>query len=221
MKRKTRQYIEISIVFFIISLIVSSTPGLISLGKNIPIKMMLMILPYIIMVGFVVSVCRVSRKSLSTALGFNKDNIGKQLLIALVIFVVITFVFVVVPLLLGMGKTDVLRYKITKASTIGFYIIYYMVFVGVGEEIVFRGYFYEIIKNTTSSGVCAVVISSILFGLFHYPVGHNIIQVLITTVIGLILAGSRLKIKDCSTLSVGIAHGLYGTFILILSCVLL
>ncbi|MBU3112040.1 CPBP family intramembrane metalloprotease [Clostridium lacusfryxellense] len=59
-----------------------------------------------------------------------------------------------------------------------------------------------------------------MFGLFHYPVGHNILQVLMTTVIGFIFAVLRLKFKDCTTLSVGIAHGLYDTFILILSCVL-
>lgn len=221
MKIKTRQFLVIGIVFITVMLIASFTPYLISLGNTIPTKMLLMLLPFTFMVGFVVMVIKMQKIQFFPVLGFNKAHIAKQFYIALPIFATTVFIFVVTPLFLGMSKSDVLRSKITNPSIIAFYIIYYMIFVSMSEEIVFRGYLYEKLKETMNSGIWAVVISSVMFGLFHYPVGRNILQVLVTTVIGLIFGLSRLKIKDCSTLSVGIAHGLHDTFILILSCILM
>jgi len=95
-----------------------------------------------------------------------------------------------------------------------------MFFVGVGEELIWRGYFYERIKEITNSGTWAVVISSILFGLWHYPNGQNIMQVLMVSGLGLIYGFARMKVKDCSTLATGIAHGLHDAVIIILSYIL-
>jgi membrane protease YdiL (CAAX protease family) len=67
----------------------------------------------------------------------------------------------------------------------------------------------------------AVIISALMFGFMHFPSGQDFLQVIVTAVIGLFYGFARVKIKNCSTLTVGIAHGLHDTFILILSCFLL
>ena len=120
-----------------------------------------------------------------------------------------------------MDKSDVLSFKTSRIVTVVFYIIYYLIFVGFGEEIVFRGYFYNGIKNVTNSELKAVILSSVAFGLWHYPGGHNIMQVIMTSIIGLIFGFARYKIKDCTVLSTSIAHGMHDAFIFILSCLLL
>jgi membrane protease YdiL (CAAX protease family) len=196
-------------------------PKLVTLGKTVPIKIGFMLLPYLLMFGAVIIVCYLEKAPLGLALGFKKGAIGKQLLVAIPIFALISFFFVVGPLLIGMNQSDVLSFKVSKPGIFVFYIVFDMVFVGMGEELVFRGYFFEKLKKVLNSGVWGVILSSILFGLFHYPNGRNLAQVGITTILGLIFGFSRLKFKNCSTLSVGIAHGLYDTLILILSSILL
>ena len=86
---------------------------------------------------------------------------------------------------------------------------------------VWRGYFYERINRIANSGTWVVVTSSILFGLWHYPNGQNIMQVLMVTALGLMYGFARLKVKDCSTLATGIAHGMHDAAIIILSYILL
>lgn len=221
MKNKARQAMEMCVVLIAIILITSLTPFFVSLGTNLPEKMFFTLLPYILMVGLVVAVSKIGKRPLHLALGINKIHFSKQLLISFGVFLVTFVIFVAMPLVIGMSKSDVLSFKSTNPVSIVFYIFYYLFFVGIGEEIIWRGYFYERLKDLTNSGVLVVIISSVLFGLWHYPLGQNILQVLMTSIIGLILGFSRLKIRDCSTLSVGIAHGLHDTFIFILSCIFL
>ena len=58
----------------------------------------------------------------------------------------------------------------------------------------------------------AIIGSSVLFGAFHLFIG-NIIQMLITTGIGVLFCFCRLKIKNFSTLSLIIGHGVYDALI--------
>ena len=61
----------------------------------------------------------------------------------------------------------------------------------------------------------AIILSSILFGLFHNFNG-SLIQVFITGFIVLVFCIFREKIKDCSLLSLVICHGLYDGLITLL-----
>ena len=54
----------------------------------------------------------------------------------------------------------------------------------------------------------AIIISSLLFGLFHIFNG-NIIQVFVTALIGFLYCIFREKIKGCTLLSLIITHGVY------------
>ena len=63
----------------------------------------------------------------------------------------------------------------------------------------------------------AVVVSSVLFGLWHYPGGQDVLQVIMTAAIGAIYATARLRVRHCSTLATGTAHGLHDLTLLTLA----
>jgi uncharacterized protein len=207
-------------ILLIVILFVIFSPYIFSSGVAIPIKILFELSPYILMVGLVTIACMLKKRPISIGLGFKKSHITKQLFIAIIIFA-ITISFIVIPLLFGANKSDVLSIKVRNPIILIYNVIKAIIFVGVGEELIWRGYFYERIKEITSSGTLAVVTSSILFGLWHFPNGQNIMQVLMVSGLGLLYGFARLKVKDCSTLATGVAHGLHDAVILILSYILL
>nr|MCR5146583.1 CPBP family intramembrane metalloprotease [Clostridia bacterium] len=91
--------------------------------------------------------------------------------------------------------------------------------VAVAEEFIFRGYLLNILKRMSKNTIIPIIVTSLLFGLFHILNG-NIIQVIVTTLIGLILVICKEKIKNCTLLSLIIAHGLYDWLIVLLTAVL-
>lgn len=128
------------------------------------------------MVGVVIMACRMQKRPVFSVLGFSKTHISKQLL---PVFAVTVFLFVIMPLLLGVEKTSWLGSKNINISSTILYVIHYMLFAGPGEEIIFRGYLLERIHDMTGSGIKAVIISSVLFGVWHFPVGQDFLQVLV------------------------------------------
>jgi uncharacterized protein len=66
-----------------------------------------------------------------------------------------------------------------------------------------------------------MVISAVVFGLWHYPNTHSLVNVASTTVIGLFYGFCRWRVKDCSLLSLSVAHGLNDAVIILLSYFLL
>ena len=97
--------------------------------------------------------------------------------------------------------------------------VYLTASVALTEEFIFRGYLLNEFKKLSKNSIIPIIITSVLFGLFHIFQG-SIIQVIITTVIGLILALCKEKIKDCSLLSLIIAHGVYDWLIVLLTAIL-
>lgn len=218
--KRLGQCAEMFAVFIIIGVIAAFSQAVVSMGSNISARMIIMLLIYIVMTLIPVMIYRMKKVPFSD-FGFKRDRLERQFLIALGIFAVTISCFVILPLLFGMNKGDVLSSKTSRAVTAVFLIIYDLIFVGFGEEIIFRGYFYNGIKNVTNSEIKAVILSSVMFGLWHYPNGHNIMQVIATSIIGLIFGFAGYKIKDCTVLSTSIAHGMHDAFIFILSCLLL
>lgn len=185
------------------------------------IKIVANVMVYIILVSIVLVQTKWIEKKGFASLGFAKGKIGRQIVVGVLLSFVTCFLFVLVPMLLGAAKEDVLNRKPVNAYSLLSSAAFYMLFVGPGEEIIFRGYFFERLKTATGSGFIAVLASSLLFGFWHYPNTGSLLTVLMTTLIGVIFSLARLKIKNCSTLSVAAAHGLYDTFILLLSWFLL
>jgi membrane protease YdiL (CAAX protease family) len=220
-KEKTASYLEILAVYLMVTLIVGFSSSLVSLGGNVPVKMTITLLVYAVMAAIPACICFFRKISFSE-LGFTRKKVGKQIIISLCIFTLTFCASVIIPLLLGADKSNVLlSYKYSSVSILIFYIIYDFLFVGFGEEFIFRGYFLNRIGATANSKLLAIILSSILFGLWHYPHGRDIFQVIGTTLIGMVYGFARYKIKDCSLLSVSIAHGLQDTAISVLSYMLL
>lgn len=207
-------------MFLIVFLFANSFPFVFSSDVSIPIKILFELSPYVLMIVLVMAVSKFKKRSLSASLGLKKGHVAKQFFIAAIIFL-ITISFIVIPLLSGADKNNVLNFKASSQIIFFYYIVKDMVFVGMGEEIVWRGYFYERLIKLTGSGTWAAVLSSILFGLWYYPNGQDIMQVVMTTILGLIYGFARLKVKNCSVLATGIAHGLHDSVIMVLSYLLL
>jgi membrane protease YdiL (CAAX protease family) len=139
---RVRQILEMAAVFIFVTVVIAFAIPFMELGKNVPMKLFFQLLPYVVMTGGVILVCKIKKVSLAAALGFTKKNVGRQILIALPIFTLTAALFVGIPFLLGFSKDDVLSFKPLGLWTLAFYIFYDMIVVGFGEEIIFRGYFF-------------------------------------------------------------------------------
>ena len=151
--------------------------------------------------------------------GFSKEKISLQIIIGVVIGFVMSFILTLLPHLLGFGEyvDSGKRYEYLWQFIYEF--VYCIVAIGFVEEFVFRGFIYQKIKSIFRKDITAVIGSSVLFGVFHLFSG-NIIQMVMTALIGAFFCFCRLKIKNCSTLSLIIAHGVYDALITVFSSVL-
>lgn len=224
MSIKTKQVIELLgallTLYLILLAFFAIFPFIATKEVPLPLVILFELSPFILMVGVAIIFTKINKRHLTKALGFEKSNLVKQLGPAAVIFA-ITVSFVVIPLVLGADKGDVLSVKAGSPLILCYYILKKMVFVGMGEELVWRGYFYSRLQEITGSGIWAVILSAALFGLFHFPGSHNWMQVIMTGILGLVYGFARLKLNNCTVLSTGIAHGLHDTTITILSYLLL
>lgn len=105
------------------------------------------------------------------------------------------------------------------------YEFFYCIFaIGLVEEFVFRGFVYKKVKSISQKDMIAILGSSVLFDIFHLFSG-NMIQMLMTVCIGafffFFFCFCRLQIKNCSTLSLIIGHGVYDALITVWASTLL
>ena len=152
-----------------------------------------------------------AEKEKLTAYGIHKEKLEIQILVGIIIGLCMSFMLTVIPILLGLGdmvgeKRELYLWKII------FEFLYCIVGVSLGEEFVFRGFIYEKIMRITNKTSCAVIGSSLLFGLVHIFNG-NILQVIMTAGLGILFCICRLKIRNCTLLSLIIAHGIYDALI--------
>lgn len=145
-----------------------------------------------------------------------KKRLGLQILIGIGIAAVLCFFMGILPILCG---TSLIGSHVNPSvELILLSALQDILFVGVCEEIVFRGY----IKNQFTIWLkkckwLAPLIAAVLFGLWHI-INGSLIQVLFTTLIGCVFGYAKYFIKDCSLLSVIIAHGLYDFSLVLLTC---
>ena len=84
--------------------------------------------------------------------------------------------------------------------------------IGVVIAMIISLIIFEKIKRVAGKDIIAVIISSVFFGVFHFFSG-NLVQMVMTACIGAFFCFCRLKIKNCSTLSLIIGHGVYDALI--------
>ena len=152
--------------------------------------------------------------------GFSKSKMVLQIIVGVLIGITMSFVLTLIPHLFGYGEfvDSGKRYKYLWQFI---YEFFYCIFaIGFVEEFVFRGFIYEKIKCISQKNIIAIISSSVFFGVFHLFSG-NIVQMLMTACMGMFFCFYRLKIKNCSTLSLIIGHGVYDGLITVWASVLL
>ncbi|SDM52014.1 CPBP family intramembrane glutamic endopeptidase [Acetanaerobacterium elongatum] len=220
MKQQFKPVIEMAVVYILLMTVVAFSSDIVKLGNTVGAKMALTVLVYVILTAIPLAVIKLEKIPFSS-LGFSKEKAGKQLLAAAAILAVTIGVCVIIPLLIGINKTEVLGFKCRSLPILIFYVFYDIICVGFGEEVAFRGYFYSRIKALSQKEWMPVIFSALLFGLWHFPNTLNIMNVVMTSILGLGYAFCRWKIKNCSLLSLALAHGLHDAVITVLSYILL
>lgn len=99
------------------------------------------------------------------------------------------------------------------ANGCSLYIVLSQLLVAFAEELFFRGYLLEMMKDVARTSERAVIVSALLFGLWHYPISHNIGLVIITFFLGAIYGTLRTLFekteKEIGIVSLSIAHWLF------------
>lgn len=99
------------------------------------------------------------------------------------------------------------------ANGCSLYVVLSQLLVAFAEELFFRGYLLEMMKDVARTSERAVIVSALLFGLWHYPISHNIGLVIITFFLGAIYGTLRTLFakteKEIGIVSLSIAHWLF------------
>lgn len=216
MEVKDRKKIMIHIVIAIIGVVASL------LGVNVFNQYVLMSMPLVwrmvlaIVTYLVIAIVPfgviIFHKDKWSDYGFSKEKIGYQVLIGVAIALCMSFVFTVIPHLAGKSDWVNNQHQYQYMWQFIYDFVYYIFAIALVEEFLFRGFFYTKMEILFGSSAGAIVGSSILFGLFHFLSG-NIVQIILTGIIGAIFCICRVKIKNCTLLSVIIAHGVYDALI--------
>ena len=183
------------------------------------LRMVSMLLVYWLIALIPIVVMRVNKDKL-VDYGFSKSKLGLQMIVGVLIGIAMSFILTLIPHLLGFGEyvDSGKRYKYLWQFI---YEFFYCIFaVGFVEEFVFRGFIYEKINRICQKDLITIIGSSVLFGVFHLFSG-NFIQMLMTACIGAFFCFCRLKVKNCSTLSLIIGHGVYDALITVWASTLL
>lgn len=218
MTSNRRQMTDLIGVVSLLFLLVIMFPSLISWarGFSLPLRILVDLSPYVVSIGVIARLCAVRGVPLARGLGFSTDGLARQATVALILFAV-TISFVLVPALFG---ADAVGEPETRTFQFIYQIVKVMIFVGLGEELVWRGYVLTQASLALGSEKAGIFVSSMLFGLWHYPVGGDLLQVVGAALLGLLYALARYRIKRCSTLATGLAHGLHDTAILVIARIL-
>lgn len=187
---------------------------------NLPLiaRMILMIIMYWLIAIVPIMIC-IKNKNKLIDIGFNKNKILKQIIVGIVIALIMSLLFTFIPILIFGKENTYTGYNYKYIWQYVYQFFYLIVGVSLTEEFIFRGYLLNNLKKINNNKIIPIIVTSLLFGLFHIFSG-GIIQVFITSLIGLIFAICKEKVKDCSLLSIIIAHGIYDWLIVLLTAIL-
>ncbi|NBK18075.1 CPBP family intramembrane glutamic endopeptidase [Anaerotruncus sp. 1XD42-93] len=156
-----------------------------------------------------VLITKVERRSMA-AFDYEDRYLGRQILWGILLGIALFLVLGLVPILLR--TTTILFNPFTPESVKGqllYEFVYNFFFVAQVEEKVFRGYYLARVEEATGSKFIAVLGSTILFVIPHMIARGIGTYLVSTSVMGLVLALTRLRLKTYSMLTVVLAHGLY------------
>lgn len=151
--------------------------------------------------------------------GFAKEKLGNQIAVGALVGIAMSLVLTLLPHLLGFGEYFSSGKNYTELWQFVYEFFYCILAVGAAEELVFRGFIYKKTMDISGKAWVAVVVSSVLFGLFHI-LGGSIAQIIMTAFIGAFWCLCKMKIRNCTLLSLIIAHGIYDAMIVVWTAVL-
>lgn len=178
----------------------------------LPLRMVLMIVTQWLLF-LVPAILMIVNKEKLCSIGLKKEKILSQIGIGVLLAVSMSLVLTILPITLGL-KEIVGNTTYTQTWKFVYQFIYAIFGVALAEELIFRGYIFKKLLKIKNSKWFAIIISSVLFGLFHIFNG-NIIQVFMTAFIGFIYCIFREKIKGCTLISLIVAHGVYDALIVL------
>lgn len=143
---------------------------------------------------------------------FSREKVGAQILVGIAIGAAMSLVLTLPIFLTGHGEWSDNGKHYRYLWQYLYEIVYCVGAVSLTEEFIFRGFLYRKLHALSGSSAAAVLVSSLAFGLFHI-FGGSLVQIGITTLMGLFLCLVRSKVKHCTTLSLIIGHGLYNFLI--------
>jgi len=176
---------------------------------TVALRLAVYVLLYIVLILAIFLINRIDQGNLE-AIGFQSKGIGKQCIIGIGLFLAVSALFIAVPWffgLLGLPNKEALWWAIPHK----------LILVGFSEELLFRGYLLGRLKQLMNSNIAAILLSSFAFGIWHFISSGNALQLVVTAAIGVCLALPRVYEKNCSVLSVALAHGLYDSLLAVLS----
>jgi len=86
------------------------------------------------------------------------------------------------------------------------------------EEVIFRGHLFKKLSDINNSKWFAIIASSVLFGLFHI-FNFHLLQIVVTTIMGIYWCVFKEKFKHCTLLSLIIGHALHNLFIPVITAI--
>ncbi len=152
-------------------------------------------------------------------IGFTKKNLPMQVVGGIAGGVITSALILTIPALLGHLRFFYGRVDGVTVPGVAIEILLCVLGVGMVEECIFRGYIYRKLLDAKDSKWLAILVSSVLFGLSHILNG-NPIQIVMTTVLGIIWSIGRARIPNFTLLSLVIAHGLHDALLPVVAVIL-
>ncbi|UTT68474.1 CPBP family intramembrane metalloprotease [Arthrobacter sp. DNA4] len=213
--KRPRQVLPLFAVLLVLFAVAALWPvvGRVTGNAELPVQIAANLAPFAVFFGAVALAARFEGISLATAVGFSTRHAVRQLLTALALLAA-TLALTVAAAALG--------FRMFGEGEGGLLFFLYAAFrsfllVGFGEELIWRGYVLGAMRRNMHSDAAAVLLSSVLFGVWHYPGGQDVLQVLMTMLFGVLWGMARLRIRHCSTFSTGTAHGLHDLALLVIA----
>lgn len=197
--KRVKSIVQVTSALLIMMGIIHATMTIKSVAPNVPAEI-LQNGAYVLMVLGTLAFIAMSKKSLRDV-GLFRVHFVRQLIVGGVIGGI---------LLVVCGAFTGWRFF---ANGCSLYVVLSQLLVAFAEELFFRGYLLEMMKDVARTSERAVIISAFLFGLWHYPISHNIGLVIITFFLGVIYGTLRTLFektkKEIGIVSLSIAHWLF------------
>lgn len=197
--KRVKSIVQVTSALLIMTGIIHTTMVIKNVAPNFPAEI-LQSGAYVLMVLGTLAFIALSKKSLRDV-GLLRVHFVRQLIVGGVIGGI---------LLVVCGAFTGWRFF---ANGCSLYIVLSQLLVAFAEELFFRGYLLEMMKDVARTSERAVIVSALLFGLWHYPISHNIGLVIITFFLGAIYGTLRTLFekteKEIGIVSLSIAHWLF------------